>query len=366
MGSRLKGRVSLTHYILNLAIGLIVKYNLFLLGNPPCWYLNIDIPGRVCGWIAIDKRADWNDICCEDLISDISGVSCFCQPVYQAGGSGSAWLAGRGLVGSHSGTSGKRGFLRSLLDSTYGKSGSAWLSGRGMADSHSGTSGKRGVPRPQPVLMPFNVPAPPATTVPPGPTAWLAGREHTEEAIRDASVLEPQDSLRSTKLTVQDDEDIHSRELEPKLCYWDGWPDETVLVQLSEEIELPVEVVERNAVDSPLGSAWLAGREDHKGQNNPVQQTTHDTSRYREKNGISDIRGHQAARKLSNVWLLPAVDKVNDHSAQLAGRYDKGPSMDASARSAIRDDKDKSIDHGAGLSGGSAEDLPDGHSVWSN
>ena len=88
---------------------------------------------------------------------------------------------------------------------------------------------------PQPALMPHNIPPEPSTNIGTYSIAWLTGRGHIEEAIKSASVLAPQDTLSSTKFMVKNDENIHFRELEPKLCYWGDQSGDTVLVQLSTE-----------------------------------------------------------------------------------------------------------------------------------
>ena len=74
---------------------------------------------------------------------------------------------------------------------------------------------------------------------------------------------------------VKNDENIHFRELEPKLCYWGDQSGDTVLVQLSTEGELlelnPIEIVETKALNEPVDSAWYASRENHSWQGNPNQ-----------------------------------------------------------------------------------------------
>ena len=164
--------------------------------------------------------------------------------------------------------------------------------------------------------MPVNVSTPPATTVPPGPSAWLTGREHNGEAIGDAFVRELQDLSKSPELTVQDDEKILVGELRSKLCFWGDRSDETVLVQLSEETELPeqnsVEVVEKKEHDKLHGSSWLADKEDHGRLINHVQQYTHNTSIDKEMKGSSESKWRQTERKVKggahNVRLKDRVD----------------------------------------------------------
>ena len=139
---------------------------------------------------------------------------------------------------------------------------------------------------------------------PPRLIAWLAGRGRIEEAIRPASVLAPQDK------------NIHFREVEPKLCYWNDQLDETVLVQLTEESpELnAIEDVEAETLEEPLdntqlagrgnpywGSAWLSGREDHSWQNKPV---------------------HTYGRSKNSKRQAGKTVKSGKHSAWLPGRMD--------------------------------------------